>query len=54
MQTDVYAGYDEMGNPDYEKEDLKFQGRATLLEYLKENEEIFNLISEQVKNKLEG
>ena len=42
-----------MGNPDYEKEDLKFQGKASLIEYLKQNEDIFNLIYEQVKKKLE-
>lgn len=34
-------------------EDLKFQGKPALLEYLKENKDIFNLISEQVKKKLE-
>lgn len=53
MQNEVYTGYDEMGNPDYEKEDLKFQGRASLIEYLKQNEDIFNLIYNQVNQKLE-
>lgn len=40
------------GEVDY-IQDLKFQGRPALLQYLKENEDIFNLISEQVKKKLE-
>lgn len=39
------------GEVDY-IQDLKFQGRPALLQYLKENEDIFNLISEQVKKKL--
>lgn len=34
-------------------QDLKFQGRASLIDFLRNNETIFNLISEQVKKKLE-
>lgn len=52
MQHEVYTGYDEMGDM-YEKDDLKFQGRASLLEYLKQNKDIFELISKQVQDKLE-
>ena len=53
MQNQVHTGYDEMGDC-YEKEDLKFQGRPSLLQYLKENKDIFNKIYEQVQIKLQG
>ena len=53
MQNQVHAGYDEMGDC-YEKEDLKFQGRPSLLQYLKENKDIFNKIYEQIQIKLQG
>lgn len=53
MQNEIYVGTDEENNPIFEKEDLKFQGKPSLLQYLKENEDIFNLISEQVKKRLE-
>lgn len=52
MQNKVYTGYDETGDS-YETEDLKFQGKSSLLEYLLQNEEIFNLIYNQVMKKLE-
>lgn len=52
MQNKVYTGYDEMGDS-YENEDLKFQGKPTLIEYLRQNEEIFNLIYKQVMQKFE-
>ncbi len=53
MQNEVYVGTDEENNPIFEKEDLKFQGKPSLIEFLKENEDIFNLIFDQVKKKLE-
>jgi recombination protein RecA len=52
MQNQYYEG-DNPDNLDYIEEDLKFQGRASLLEFLKNNEKIFNLIYEQVMKKLE-
>lgn len=52
MQNEVYTGYDEFGDS-YETEDLKFQGKASLLEYLYQKKDIFNLIYEQVMKKLE-
>lgn len=54
MQQTVSSNVDELDELIEEKEDLKFQGRASLLDYLKENEELFELISNQVKQKLEG
>lgn len=54
MQKEVYTGYDEMGNPDYEKEDLKFQGKASLIEFLKEDNEIFDIIYNKVMQELEN
>lgn len=52
MQNEVYTGYDETGSPDYENEDLKFQGKSALLDYLRCNEDIFNKVNEQVLDKL--
>ena len=52
MQTEVHTGYDEMGE-EYEKEDLKFQGKPSVIEYLKNNDDIFDLIYGQVMEKLE-
>lgn len=46
-----YVGTDEENNPQFE--DLKFQGKPALINYLKENEEMFNKIYEQVMKKLE-
>lgn len=37
MQNEVYTGYDEAGDC-YEKEDLKFQGKPALIEYLKSDD----------------
>ena len=37
----------------FEKQDLKFQGKPALLQYLKDNEELFNKIYNQVMKKLE-
>jgi recombination protein RecA len=53
MQNEVYVSTDEQNNPVFEKEDLKFQGKPALLKYLKDNEEIFNLIYDKVTEKLE-
>jgi recombination protein RecA len=53
MQAENYIGVDEENNPQIEMIDLKFQGRPALLECLKQDEELFNLIYEQVMKKLE-
>ena len=53
MQNEIYISTDEQNNPVFEKEDLKFQGKPALLKYLKDNEEIFNLIYDKVTEKLE-
>lgn len=52
MQNKYYEG-DNPDNLEFIEEDLKFQGKPALLEFLKENDEIFNRIKEQVKEKLE-
>lgn len=54
MQNEKYVGFDEVGGADIEIEDLKFQGKSALLNYLKENESVFEELSEKVKLKLEA
>ena len=53
MQSDVIIGLDNEGYHVENTEDLKFQGKPALLEYLSQNEEIFNLIYNQIMKKLE-
>lgn len=52
MQNKYYEG-DNPDNLEFIEEDLKFQGKPALIEFLKENNDIFNKIKEQVKEKLE-
>ena len=52
MQNKYYEG-DNPDNLELIEEDLKFQGKPALIEFLKENNDIFNKIKEQVKEKLE-
>lgn len=54
MQKEIYIGTNEQNDPIFENEDLKFQGKPALLEYLSQNKDIFNLIYEQVTKKLEA
>ena len=49
---DVIIGLDKEGNHLEGTEDLKFQGKANLLEYLKNNQDLFNKIYKQVNEKL--
>lgn len=53
IMQEAFETKDEEGSDAIGLQDLKFQGKASLLEYLKENKEIFNLIYEQVMKKLE-
>lgn len=53
MQNEVYISTDEQNNPVFEKEDLKFQGKPALIEYLRQNSDIFDTIFKQVMKKLE-
>lgn len=52
MQYEERAGYDDVGCVDYEKTDLKFQGKASLLDYLRDNEDVYEIIKEQVLERL--
>lgn len=52
IMQDVIIGLDEEGNHMEGTNDLKFQGKANLLKYLKENQDIFEMIYKQVNEKL--
>lgn len=54
MQDEMLGVADDAGNPIVEgTQDLKFQGKANLLEFLSNRPDIFNLIYNQVMKKLE-
>ena len=53
IMHDVIIGLDKEGNHMEGTEDLKFQGKSKLLDYLKNNEKLFNRIYTQVTKKLE-
>lgn len=52
MQQDIGVPTDPIET--IEKQDLKFQGKPALLEYLKNNQDLFNLIYKQVNEMLEN
>lgn len=54
MQQKIYENRDGSTNPELiEEQDLKFQGKSSLLEFLRNEEEIYNLIYDKVMKKLE-
>ena len=53
MQEEIFDGYGDGNIPkSLGFQDLKFQGKANLLEYLKNNQDLFNKIYKQVNEKL--
>ena len=54
MQEEIFDGYGDGNIPkSLGFQDLKFQGKANLLEYLKNNQDLFNKIYKQVNERLE-
>lgn len=53
IQERIVLTKDEIGNTNEIINDLKFQGKPALINYLKENQELFNKIYNQVMKKLE-